>query len=93
MEAQSTYPAFSMIRRYIIRSITPAIDEALRRRARQEGRSLNTITMEAPARGLDLEAEPTQYTDLDALIGSWQEDPGFDDSVATFERIDEEVWR
>jgi hypothetical protein len=82
-----------MSRQYTLRSIPPAVDEALRKRARQEGRSLNTITLEALARGLDLEAEPTQYTDLDALIGSWQEDPGFDDAVATFERIDEEVWR
>jgi plasmid stability protein len=82
-----------MSRQYTLRSIPSAVDEALRRRARQEGRSLNAITLEALARGLDLEADSAQYTDLDALIGSWQEDSGFDDAVATFERIDEEVWR
>jgi hypothetical protein len=82
-----------MSTQYTLRAVPPAIDQALRRRARQEARSLNAVTLEALARGLDLEAEPTQYTDLDALIGSWQEDPEFDDAVATFERIDEEAWR
>ena len=82
-----------MSRQYTLRAIPPAIDEALRRRARQEARSLNAVTLEALARGLDLGTQPTHHTDLDALVGSWQEDPEFDDAVATFDRIDEEVWR
>ena len=31
-----------------------------------------------------------KHTDLDDLIGSWQDDPAFDGAVAEFERIDDE---
>ena len=35
----------------------------------------------------------TDPGDLDALIGSWQEDKAFDRAVADFERVDEEAWK
>ena len=49
--------------------------------------------VEALARGLDLDTKPAEYEDLDHLIGTWQEDPGFDDAVAAFERVDEDAWK
>ncbi len=78
---------------YTIRAVPAAIDRALRRRARQEAKSLNAVAVEALARGLELEAKPVEHTDLDALIGSWQEDKGFDSAIADFERVDEEAWK
>ena len=82
-----------MNRQYTIRSVPPAIDRALRRRVKQEAKSLNAVVVEALARGLELEAQPVEHSDLDALIGSWQEDPDFDCAIADFERVDEEAWR
>jgi hypothetical protein len=82
-----------MSMQYTIRSIPSSIDKALRRRAKQESKSLNTVAVEALARGLELDAKPKEYTDLDFLIGSWKEDPGFDRAIADFERIDEEAWK
>jgi len=35
---------------------------------------------------------PVEYTDLDALIGSWQEDAIFERALAVFECVDEEAW-
>lgn len=78
---------------YTIRAVPAAIDRALRRQAKQEAKSLNTVTVEAIARGLELDARPTEHTDLDALIGSWQEDPAFDRAIADFERVDDEAWK
>jgi hypothetical protein len=78
---------------YTIRAVPAAIDRALRRRARQEAKSLNAVAVEALARGLELDAKPAEHTDLDALIGSWQEDPAFDRTIAEFERVDEEAWK
>lgn len=78
---------------YTIRAIPSAIDRALRRRARQEAKSLNAAALEALARGLELAAEPVEHKDLDALIGSWQEDKAFDLAMADFERVDEEAWK
>ena len=75
---------------YILRAVPAAIGRALRCRARQEVKSLNTVAVEALARGLELEAKPVKHTDLDALIGSWQEDKGFDGAIADFERVDED---
>lgn len=78
---------------YTIRAVPLAIDQALRRRAREESKSLNCVAVEALARGLELAAQPAEYTDLDALIGSWQEDPAFDQAVLEFAKVDEEAWK
>lgn len=93
MQAIRVYTACMKSRQYTIRAIPPTVDQALRRRAREESKSLNTIAIEALARGLDLGAKPSEHHDLDALIGTWQDDPGFDQAVAEFERIDEEAWK
>lgn len=77
-----------MGKQHTIRSIPDAIDSALRRLAKQESKSINTVAIEALARGLELEAAVIEHSDLDFLIGSWQEDSAFDQAVADFERID-----
>jgi hypothetical protein len=82
-----------MSRQYTIRTVPTAIDRALRRRARQEAKSLNTVAIEALARGLEIDARPVEHSDLDPLVGSWQEDPAFDRAIADFERVDEEAWK
>jgi len=86
----NAYNACTMGKQYTIRSIPDAIDSALRRLAKQESKSLNTVTVEALARGLALEAAAIENSDLDSLVGSWQEDSAFDQAVADFERIDDE---
>jgi hypothetical protein len=78
---------------YTIRAIPAAIDRALRRRAKQEAKSLNTVAVEALARGLELDAVPAEHTDLDPLIGCWQNDKAFDRAIADFERVDEDAWQ
>jgi len=78
---------------YTIRAVPASIDRALRRRAKQESKSLNSVAVEALARGLELDAKLAEHTDLDALVGSWQEDRAFDRAIADFERVDEEAWK
>ncbi len=82
-----------MSRQYTIRSVPEAVDQALRQRAQSDGKSLNAVALEALARGLELDATKTVFTDLDKLIGSWEEDPGFDRAMQDFDRIDQELWR
>ena len=81
-----------MSTQYTIRAVPDAVDRAVRQRARRESKSLNAVVVEAIARGLELDAAPVVHTDLDDLIGTWQEDPEFERAVATFERIDEDAW-
>lgn len=81
-----------MSRQYTIRAVPKDVDIALRRKARQEDKSLNTVAVEALVRGLELDAVSVGHAELDALIGSWNEDPAFDQAVADFNRVDKEVW-
>ena len=85
------YNAGTMSRQYTIRAVPAAIDKELRRRAKRESKSLNAVVVEALCRGLELSLNPVEHTDLDFLIGSWQEDPSFDQAIADFDRIDEEA--
>ena len=91
--ARFEYIACTMSTQYTIRAVPAAIDRAVRQRAKREAKSLNAVVVEAIARGLELDARPAVHTDLDHLIGTWQEDPEFDRAVAAFERIDEDAWK
>ena len=87
------YIACAMSTQYTIRSVPEAVDRAVRQRAKQESKSLNAVVVEAIARGLELDAKAAVHTDLDDLIGTWQEDLEFDRAVAAFERIDDDAWK
>lgn len=66
----------------------------LRRRAGEEQKSLNAVIIEALEKAIGVQSGPTEHTDLDFLIGSWEEDPMFDEVIADFEQLDEEgMWR
>ena len=93
LPALPDYDACIMSRQYTIRAVPAEVDRALRQRARREAKSLNAVVVEALTRSLGLEAEPVRHTDLDHLIGTWQEDPEFDRAVADFERVDHEAWK
>ena len=79
---------------YTVRSVPAPVDKALRRRAQNERKSLNEVLRDALIR----EAEGTDvpervYTDLDALVGSWVDVPGFDDAIEAQHRVEEALWR
>jgi hypothetical protein len=93
MQAFIAYIACIMSLQYTLRAIPKTLDAALRRRAKQESKSLNTVAIEALARGLDLSPTPVEFADLDSLIGSWNEDPAFDNAVADFSRVDPDDWK
>ena len=78
---------------YTIRAVPSAIDSALRRRARAEDKSLNEVLIETLARGLEIGTQPQVHADLDDLIGTWQEDPLFNQVIADFEKVDDEAWK
>ena len=82
-----------MSMQYTVRSVPAVLDRAVRRRARMEGKSINSVVVEALARGLDIEGQPAEHTDLDHLIGTWQEDPEFDRAVREFGIVDNDAWK
>ena len=84
--------AYHLCMQYTIRGVPGAVDEAIRRRARAEGKSLNEVTVEALALGLGLGRERLIRRDLSDVAGSWKPDKAFDAAVAAQDRIDPGLW-
>ena len=78
---------------YTIRQIPHHLDEALRRAARERGKSLNEVAIEALARGAGVSGDRERQRDLADISGTWRKDPAFDSAVAAQHTIDKEMWR
>lgn len=76
-----------------IRGIPDSIAERLKGKAREQGKSLNRLVVEALITSAGMGEEPVEFHDLDWIAGSWVEDPEFDEAVASFREVDEELWR
>lgn len=57
---------------YTLGEIPPTVDTELRRRAKVEGKSLNTMAIEALTRGAGLSETPLRQRDLGDIAGTWQ---------------------
>jgi plasmid stability protein len=77
---------------YTVRNIPDYLDAALRRAARQQGKSLNETALQALVRGAGLSGPMRRKRDLADLRGSWREDPAFDKALAAQDTIDESMW-
>ena len=93
MLASYAYIAYTICMQYTIRKIPSRVDVALRRRAQEQGRSLNEVAVEALARGAGVSGERGQQRDLQDIAGSWRKDRAFDRAIAAQDTIDEEMWR
>jgi len=69
------------------------LDEALRVKAREQGKSLNEVAVEALARGFGLGDAQVRQRDLSDVAGNWRRDPAFDRAIAAQDTVDEEMWR
>ncbi len=77
---------------YTIRNVPDYLDAALRRAARQQGKSLNEAALQALVRGAGLSETVRRKRDLADLAGSWREDPAFESALAAQDTIDEAMW-
>lgn len=93
MLASIAYNAYNSCMQYTIRNVPGALNEALRRVAREQGKSLNEVAIAALARGAGLSGERGPQRDLNDIAGTWRKDPAFDSAVAAQDTIDEEKWR
>lgn len=75
---------------YTLRKVPRAVDIRLRRRARAERRSLNSVALEALARGAGVQGTKRDLTDV---AGTWVEDSEFERAIAAQHRIDRRLWR
>jgi hypothetical protein len=78
---------------YTLRKIPRDLDKTLRRKAKQEGKSLNEVALEAMMRGANVGGGPKKFHDMDFAIGTWVEDPEFDKIMQEQDQIDPEMWK
>ena len=68
-------------------------DEALRRRAKQAGKSLNQVLLESLRESAGVSGEAARYNDLNDLAGTWKNDKAFEEAIRSFEKIDQDDWK
>jgi hypothetical protein len=78
---------------YTIRGIPPAVDSALRARARTAGTSLNEAAIEALAEGAGVAGAPRRRRDLGDIAGTWKTDKALESALAAQDKIDKGLWR
>ena len=80
-----------------LRGVDDELSAALRAQAKRENQSVNAAILRLlrEATGLERARHRRVYTDLDHLAGTWGEAERreFEESVAAFDEIDEELWR
>lgn len=79
---------------YTIRGIPPAVDKALRQRARASGKSLNEAAIDALSEGVGVTGAPRKYRDVSDIAGTWVPEPEVEAVLAEQrELIDEDLWK
>ena len=80
---------------YTIRNIPKRVDQNLRRRAKEQGRSLNDVVVQALSiiSGVVEPQQPIKYRDLSDIAGSWVEDPEFDKIMKEQDQVDPRDWQ
>jgi hypothetical protein len=76
---------------YTIRNVPAALDKALKAKAKQLGKSVNDIALEALARSL---GAPIRHRSLRGMPGSWSltEARALDRFLQAHRKIDAELW-
>jgi|GEM_PF-300106 len=85
---ENTYVKKVVPIQYTLRQIPPALDDALREKSRQEGKSMNQTAIETLFSGLAREGVVILHRDLDFMVGSWVEDPAFDEAIREQDSVD-----
>jgi hypothetical protein len=85
--------AYKNCMQYTIRNVPDHLDAALRRAAREKGKSLNDVAIETLARGAGLSDQRCRQRDLGDVAKMWRKDPAFDDAIAAQHTIDSELWK
>lgn len=78
---------------YTLRGVPPAVDRAIRERARSTGRSLNDVAIEALAESSGAAGAPRKRRDLSDVAGTWKPDKSLEAALAEQDRVDESLWK
>jgi len=91
--AQHACTVYTECMQYTIRGIPPALDTALRERARAARKSLNEAAVAALAEGAGMAGAPRKRRDLGDIAGTWKADKALESALAVQDQVDEGLWR
>ena len=78
---------------YTIRGVPAVVDDALRMRARETGKSLNAVVIDALADGAGVTLALRRRRDLGDVSGTWDADPAVEEALAAQDEPDPDLWR
>ncbi len=78
---------------YTIRGVPAVVDDALRMRARETGKSLNEVVIDALAEGAEVTRAPRRRRDLSDVAGTWDADAAVEEALAAQDEPDPDLWR
>lgn len=78
---------------YTIRGVPPAVDDALRERARTAGKSLNETAVDALVEGAGVSGTPRKRRNLGDVAGTWKADKAVEAALEAQDKVDEDLWR
>ena len=78
-----------------LRGLPPELEQAIRKRAAEEHKSINRTIRDLLQQALGVESSDDKRRDLSDLAGSWSDEDAqaFERATGIFDEIDEEVWR
>ena len=85
--------AYNGCMQYTLRNVPDHVDAALRRKAREQDKSLNDVAIEALAQGAGVNEQRIRRRDLSDIARTWKKDRAFEDAIAAQHTIDAELWR
>lgn len=85
--------AYAQSMQYTIRGVPAAVDNALRERAREAGKSLNEAAVDALTEGSGMTGSRRKRRDLADIAKTWKADKAVEAALADQDRVDEDLWR
>jgi hypothetical protein len=79
--------------RNTVRNISKQLDQFLRAKAKAEGRSPNSVTIELLEQGLGLNGQPKTHHDMDDLFGSGPLEKAVLKAIAEQDVVNPDGWR
>jgi hypothetical protein len=92
MIAQDAGTAYNACMQYTIRGVPEVVNEALRERARREGKSLNEAALDALADGAGVSRAPRKRRAFDDIAGTWTAEKAVEAALAAQDEIDADLW-
>ena len=93
MLANTAGIAYSKCMQYTIRGIPPAVDSAIRERARAAGKSLNEAAVDALTEAAGIAGAQHKRRELQDIAGTWKADKALESALAAQDVVDKDSWR